>query len=278
MVWFLISIVLLSFACYAIQVFGNIRFNKLVKREVKNIFKDTVFEDHGVITEKNLRHLPEPVRKYLLKSGVIGKEKVKTVRLNQRAEIRLKPDARWFKHTTAQYFNAESPAYIWYANMPIVLGFSMKVRDKLFMGRGEMLGKLLSVFSIVHANREKIDQGALARFVGEMAWFPSAFLYDYCKWEQIDDYSAKLNVSINGVDVKGIFTFDENYYLKTFQCPRWMDSEDKEMKTYINYFEKFAYRNGIQVPVRGQAVWKLDDGEFVYWEGEITEIEYNFMN
>ena len=213
MVWFLISVVLILFACYAIKAFGNFRLNKLVKREVENIFKNTVFKYHGVITEQNLSHLPEPVRKYLLKSGVPGKEKVKTVRLNQWPKIRLKPNTRWFKHTTVQYFNNENPAYRWYANMPIVVGFSMKVRDKLFMGRDEMLGKLLSGFPIVHANGVKIDQGALARFVGEMGWFPSAFLYNYCKWQKIDDFSAKLNVSINGVDVKGIFTFDENNYV-----------------------------------------------------------------
>lgn len=260
---------------YVVQFISNLIFNKKVRHEVEIIYKGIKPGNNDIVMEKDLERLPEPVKKYLSNSGVIGKPRIKTVRLKQDAKIRMSQESRWFRHTTVQYFNTENPGFIWYANMPILAGLSMKVRDKYFRGKGDMLGKLFSVIPIVTGSGFKIDQGSLSRFVGEMTWFPTAFLNDYCKWESRDNYSAVLNINIDNVKVNGIFTFDENYNLKTFECPRWMDIDDKEMKTYMNYFEESKVINGIRIPIRGKAVWKLEKGELIYWDGMITEIEYD---
>lgn len=33
--------------------------------------------------------------------------------------------------------------------------------------------------------------------------------------------------------------------------------------------------NGIRLPAKGEVFWKLPDGDFSYYQFEITEIEYN---
>lgn len=33
--------------------------------------------------------------------------------------------------------------------------------------------------------------------------------------------------------------------------------------------------NGVRIPVKAEAVWKLRSGDFSYFRGEITEIAYN---
>ena len=33
--------------------------------------------------------------------------------------------------------------------------------------------------------------------------------------------------------------------------------------------------NGVRIPVKGEVIWKLKDGDFSYYQWEITEVEYN---
>jgi hypothetical protein len=33
--------------------------------------------------------------------------------------------------------------------------------------------------------------------------------------------------------------------------------------------------HGVRIPLKGEAVWKLPSGDFSYFRGEVTEIEYD---
>ena len=54
-----------------------------------------------------------------------------------------------------------------------------------------------------------------------------------------DYFFDNLVFMINDVEVNGVFTFDEEYKIKTFECPRWKGTEDEEMSTYANYFLEY---------------------------------------
>ena len=250
-------------------------FYNSMREEVNLVFKRIT--DPGITKgyRQSIDDLPDPARKYLQCVGVNSNSNIYSVRLKQKANIRLVPGSKGFGHTTEQYFSVDFPGFVWYASMKLFSGFNIKVRDKFYEGKGEMKGKALSLVNVVFANGPKIDQGALARYVGEMVWFPAAFLSNFCVWEEIDASSARLKVSINGVEVEGIFTFDENNLIKMFECQRWKQVNDKEMKTYRNYFQNYKEVEGYKIPFQGQALWHEDGNDFIYWDGEITEIEYN---
>lgn len=272
----LIVIISIIFLSIIAQYFGEKSFAEDVNDEVKLIFESNNVADNEIVTEESIQHLPLPVQSYLKFSGIIGKPKITSTRLKQSANIKLEAGSEGFDHTAVQYFTSRQPAFVWFADMPLFPGFSMKVRDKVINGKGEMLGKLLSLFPVVFADGPKIDQGALARYVGEMVWQPSAFLESYCTWEEIDSSSARIRVKVNDIEVNGVFTFDEENKIKTFVCPRWKNVEDTEMSTYINYFLEYKTMGGLNIPNRGQAVWREENGsEFIYWDGYVIEIEYN---
>lgn len=95
-------------------------------------------------------------------------------------------------------------------------------RDKLVQGRGEMLIKLLSLVKVVdEGKQEKINTGAMLRYLGELCWFPSAALNEHIDWVEQGALSAKATLTINKVSVEGVFSFSENRDVSSFEALRF---------------------------------------------------------
>ena len=73
------------------------------------------------------------------------------------------------------------PEFIWRVRVQMMHVLPVAGRDSYVDGRGRMLIKLGSVVPVVDAADEKIDQGALLRFLGEIVWFPAAALSPYIR-------------------------------------------------------------------------------------------------
>jgi hypothetical protein len=140
-----------------------------------------------------------------------------------------------------------------------------------------MLMKPMSLFSVVDARGEAMDQGASMRFFNEIMWFPTAYLSDSIEWESIDAHSARATMTVDGQSVSALLYFDEQDQLVDFVADRYRTQPDgtyqmESWSTPVFDYQEFA---GIRVPTQGSAIWKLDSGNFEYIKLEITEIEYN---
>ncbi|NJE05317.1 hypothetical protein E3E36_04010 [Thermococcus sp. M36] len=79
--------------------------------------KISELEKSKIVTEEEIKDLPEPVQGYLRYTQVIGKEKINTVRLKQSGHFRMKEDQRWMPITAEQYFSVDSAEFIWMAEV-----------------------------------------------------------------------------------------------------------------------------------------------------------------
>ncbi len=126
--------------------------------------------------------LPYPVQLWLTNCGTVGKEKIYAVWLKQKGFMRTKPEQhKWIEANAEQYFTVNKPAFIWKVNMDIMPMLPVTGRDKFVDGKGQMKIKLFSLFNIANDSGEKIDEGALQRYLAEICWFPSAALSSYIK-------------------------------------------------------------------------------------------------
>ncbi|MGB5436738.1 MAG: DUF6544 family protein, partial [Maribacter sp.] len=142
--------------------FGHYQFHKMVRGESKQLLRNIQVENLPIISKKAIDHLPEIVQKWMRNSGVIGKEKIVSVRLEQKGEMKTKPEGKWMTFTARQYFNVEPPAFIWTTDVDFMPMVNMAGRDKLIDGKGEMLVKLANVIPVVdEGNNEKINSGAM---------------------------------------------------------------------------------------------------------------------
>jgi len=255
---------------------GNIAFNKKAKNEVGELFKKSEGTKPEIVKETDIRGLPEPVQKWLKNSQIIGKERIFTVRLKQKGLIRTKEGQPWMPAEAEQYFTIDEPGFLWKTKVKMAPLLYLVGRDKYYEGKGNMLIKLMGLISVVNARGKEIDQGTMLRYLGETVWFPTAALSKYTKWESIDSNSAEATMSYKGVTASAIFKFNDNGEVTGFFCKRYMTVNDHyTLENYSVNLKDYKELNGIKIPTKGEAVWKLKTGDFSVYQVEIIEVEYN---
>jgi hypothetical protein len=233
-------------------------------------------EDVGVVTAKALAPLPPPVRRWLEGAGVVGKPIPRTVRLKQRGALRIAPDKDPVQATAHQYFRVDEPEFIWSVRLRMMHVLPVVGRDTYRFGRGRMLIKLAALFPVVDAADEKIDQGALLRFLAETAWFPAAALSPYIHWEPIDATTAKATMTYGGVSGSGVFSFDREGRFLGLTAKRYFGGgADAKKQRWEITVKEWNTLDGCRVPVRGAVRWKLPEGEFTFYRWQVTALEYD---
>ena len=147
------------------------------------------------------------------------------------------------------------------------------------MGRGNMLIKLLGLFTVGDESGPEMDQGTLVRYLSEIIWFPSAALCDYIHWGPIDINSAKATIEYQGVCGSAVFHFNEKGEITNVVADRYMDDDGEYvLREWSTPILEYMEVDGVRVPSKGGAVWHLSSGDFQYIDLEVTHLEYNNLS
>ncbi len=257
--------------------YGTWNFNKMVNSELHSLLLSTS-QEKKVLTAVDIAKLPPVVKKWFERSNIIGKEIVRTVKLEQKGKMKTKLDGHWMPVDAKQYFTVEKPSFIWVADVKVAPFVHLIGRDKYQDGKGNMLIKLLSLFPVANARGKETDQGSLLRYIAEIVWFPSAALSNYITWQEIDSITAKATMSYGGITASGIFKFNADGDVISFEAQRYYNRKaGPTLETWVITIDETSYREfeGVRIPTRSTVTWKLKEGDFTWYELEITKVEYN---
>lgn len=261
----------------SIVSFGYYNFQKLIQQNTTHLLNRNISNENRTLNESDLTNLPESVKRWLRNSGSLGKPYMSYGKVTQIAEMQMKPEQdNWLPATAIQYTTIGNPAFIWSVDVQMNGFLNFQGRDKFEDGKGEMLIKMNSLFNIVDERGEKLDEGTLQRYLGEMVWFPSLALSPYITWEQIDENTAKATMNYKGTSGSGTFYFNSNRDVTKFSALRYKGNEANakrhEWEMNITDYKIFE---GIKVPARMTSTWKLDDKDWTWLKMEVTDIKYN---
>jgi hypothetical protein len=225
--------------------------------------------------------LPEPVRRYLRYAIPAGAPAIRTVHLRHAGFFRTKPNAPWLPIRGEQYFTTGRPGFVWNATVrmkPFFWPFfEIDARDRLFEGRGNMLVKLASTFTVADATGLEIDQGSSLRWLAETAWFPYAVVSDAIRWEAIDAHSARATLVQDGLPATAVFEFDDEGKPKILRASRYYSDGNAPAKLlpWTGRYLEYREFGGFRVPSYVEVSWQLPEGEFSYARFRVTEIRYS---
>lgn len=273
----IVSIIITLPVAIAILVLLGMMLSKWKTRaEIHELFATADTNASDIVTEDDIADLPEPVQRWLRHSNVVGREKVRTVRLKQKGFFRQGPGQPWMPFTAEQYYTTDPPAFLWhamvmYAGLPII-----DVKDRLQCGHGNIRIKLGALITLANAKAPELDQGVLLRYLDEIMWFPSAAISPYINWSPIDANSAEATISYGDVSASAVFHFDDdgNFVDLTADRYRTVGKEFSLDKWSTPTTEQGEF-HGVRIPIKGVGVWNLLEGDLAYVRLEITEIEYN---
>jgi hypothetical protein len=200
------------YLCYTFQ---DISSEMDLKRQAMN---------NLTITEEMLSDLPEPVKRYIRYSGVVGSSWIESVRLTQVGKFRQSAEQPWMRFSAEQSYTTKPAGYRWNATFKMAGIPLLKAEDKYEEGHGRMYGKLAGLKTIFDEEGEQIDQASMLRYLNEMMWFPTAFLQDNVSWEELDDKNAKVKFSDAGREGEAQMHFDPEGRLRNFTAMRYREN------------------------------------------------------
>jgi hypothetical protein len=261
----------------SISSYGNYNFQKLVQHETANLLGQITAAGVRVISEKDLVGLPKPVVKWFHRSDAVDNPYIYLGKVTQKAEMKMKPDQdNWLEANAVQYTSIDEPAFIWTVDVKMNSLINFQGRDKFEGGKGEMLIKLNSLFNIVDEKGPKLDEGTLQRFLGEMVWFPSLALSPFITWQEIDEFTATATMNYNGTTGSGTFYFNSDGDFVKFSAMRYRGNEPEAQRyEWVLLVDAYKTFEGIKVPSKMTATWKLDNEDWTWLKLEVEDIKYN---
>ncbi len=229
-----------------------------------------------LITDALLDELPAPVQRYLRWTGLVGQSWLDSARVSQEGRFRMSAERDWMPMTAEQTFTTDPPGFEWNARFTMFGLPLLSAQDRYSQGQGHMYGKLAGLFTVFDDRTEQLTLGAMTRYLSELIWLPAAFLQDAITWEAIDDRSATVCFSDAGRTVSGTMHIDEDGRPVAFTAERYREvNGEYELTPWSTPCLAYGKLGGLNLPVRGQAIWHLPDGDLPYVDVIITDVVYH---
>ncbi len=262
-----------------ILVYLSQSLKRTFKKELHKAFELNPAEKN-ILTNDDLKHLPEPVQKYLNYVGVVGKEKVANVKVVADMEMKLDPNSNWQKNHVEQYnFFGDHLTRLFYLSLKMfgipVIGLHSYTDEK-----ARMLIKLAGIIPVVDVNGPETRISDTLTLLNDMCLFAPATLIDErIQWKPIDDLSVKAIFNTKHCQVSAVLYFNnqgelinfitnERYYLMP-------DGTSKKFR-WSTPLKNYQELNGLRLATFGEAIWDLPEGDYCYFKFDgIKEIVYN---
>ena len=232
--------------------------------------------DDRLVTPDMLQSLPEPAQRYMNYTGIVGKPWIDTVRIKYDGQFRMAADRPWMPIRAEQFYTTNPPGFHWKARLKMGGLWMVSGSDTYKAGHGHMFGKVAGLFTIFDVRGAELDQAAMVRYLNEMTWFPIALLGDHITWQAVEDRSADVTFTDYGKSVTARLMIDGQGRLTNFITQRYRENKGTfSLDTWTTPMTKWGMLGGLNLPIRGQAVWKLPAGDLPYADVELKELEYN---
>jgi hypothetical protein len=257
--------------------YGQYAFQSQVENETAALLSPSSGIYEGIVTTESIEHLPPPVKRWLRRSGMVGRPIITVGKVVQKAEMKLKPDQKnMYPAEAIQYTVMDRPGFIWSVLVKMNPFLFFHGKDKFSDGQGSMLIRLNALLPVVQESGPKIDEGSLQRYLGELVWFPSLALSRHIEWKYLSESTAQATLTYKGASGRGIFHFNDEGDFTRFSAMRFMGNDpEAPRREWILDVQEYATFEGLYIPSLMTATWKLEDSDWTWLQLRIEEVQYN---
>jgi len=189
--------------------------------------------------------------------------------------MRAGPGQRWLPLDAEEHYSVQPPGFVWAGTARLGPLPVARARDMYAEGTGWMLVKVASLWPVADTSGEQTDQAAMMRYLSEMIWFPSAFLAGNISFEAVDDSSARVTLTDHGRTATGTLFFDTEGKVTDFVAKRYRTPGASSPETWSTPVTGYGEFEGLRLPTRGKAIYKLPDADLEYINVTVTQLHYD---
>lgn len=240
--------------------------------------KSILYKDNEVFKETDFEATPSAIQKYIANAGYIGTKKMNSLHMEYLdVDFKQGKNGPRLKIDYIQNNYVKEPA-----RMALILssmfGIPFQGYDYYSDGVGGMKGVIAKLLTLFDQKGLEMDVACLATFLAESMFFPSVLLQDYISLEEINDHQVKATITFREQKASGIFTFNEKYEMTSFTTKdRAVVNTDgtTENVPWTAACDRYVTgADGIKRPTTFKAIWNYSDGDFIYFDGQISRIDY----
>lgn len=280
----LIAVGILFVLVGGLMVWFNISYSP-VKKQFQNdvdslVENNKLLDENEVFTKEDFADFPLSIQKYIEHCGYIGTPKMSYLKMEyQDVDFVQGRNGAKLKIDYTQYNFIKEPCRMALIDSSM-FGIPFEGYDYYQNGAGGMKGVIAKAITLFDQTGADMDKACLATFLAESMFAPSILLQDYISFEEINDFEVRATITYGGQTASGIFTFNERYEMISFTTnDRAATGTDRSME-YIPWSalckDYQLSENGMKYPTKFQAVWNYPDGDFIYFDGIISEVSYGY--
>jgi hypothetical protein len=187
----------------------------------------------------------------------------------------LGPGRRWLPLEAEEHYSVQPPGFVWAGTARLGPFPVARARDMYAEGHGRMLVKVASLWPVADVGGERMDQAGMMRYLSEMIWFPAAFLAGNISFEPVDDGSARVTLTDHGRTATGTLFFDQQGQLTDFVAKRYRTPGASSPEAWSTPITGYGEFEGLRLPSRGKAIYKLPGGDLEYIDVTVTDLHYD---
>lgn len=247
-------------------------------------FKNDVASAHeqntgtDLVTEDDIKALPEPVQRYIRYTGAVGKPVVSSFYVVMNGKLRKNNASPWMEFRSQQFNCITNPARLFFLDaemkhMPVA-GY-----HKYAAGKASMDIKLYSVIPVQQQSGYKMDQSETVTCFNDICVFaPGALTDKHITW--LNTYGNKVEALFtnNNITVRAWLYFNDTGQLVNFiSGDRYAttDSNTLVQRSWSTPLSDYRTINGMKLATRAQAIYDYEEGPFIYGTFSVAELKYN---
>jgi hypothetical protein len=279
-----LTLVALAVCVTGVILYGTLSWNGKIRDLRARLEAARLSIEPATFDPSEIESLPPPVQKYFRAVLKEGQPLIAVARFSPEGQFRTKEsDESWKPFTSTQTVVTRRPGFVWDARIRMAAGVRAFVYDAYVAGAGMLHAEAFGLISVADVSgTPAAAQGELLRYLAEALWYPTALLPSQgVRWEAIDDSSAKVTLTDGSTTVSMVAHFDVDGLISSMSASsRYYGDVDGVPKfaPWRGRFRVYEERNGIRIPLEGEAVWDLPAGPLPYWRGRITDIGYEFAH
>ena len=276
------NVVLLAAVLYGFAARGPLSLRTEFEHDLKHAWPSAQSSSGTAVTEADLAALPDPVQRYVRRSGVVGRPPVTDFRATWTGRIRSAPDSAWMTFTADQLDIVDTPQRFFMMNARMKR-LPVDVLHAFDLDGATMRVRLLSVRTMVDAKGAALTRAETVTLFNDLCCLaPGALLSPDISWESIDKHTAAAHFTLGVNTVTAELRFDDSGDLVDFVADgRGAMSADGRTVTPLRWstpLRGYAQVGPARVATKAEVKWHPDSGAWTYGEFELTSLAYNVAN
>lgn len=232
----------------------------------------------AALTEADLAHLPAPVRRWIVRSGALGKPPVTMVHTVFDATLWSSPGSAGMSGLAHQVDVLDPPRRLYFMTT-WMYGLPVAVLHDYAPESAGMRVRAARLFDVVDLGGRDFARIESVTFLNDLSVFaPSALAGPGFAWTAVDDRSARVRYTVGPHTVTATLFFDEAGNLVNFASDDRADVSaggEPQRMCWTTPLSGFREIGGRRVPGRGEAIWHRPDGPFTYGTFTIRDVGFN---